>query len=1276
MRLADSLWIDLVGQARGDCWWLVAEVYARRGTTLVGFAADRYDDWQTVETPEPGDVLLSDGVHVGIVIGDGEYLHATDAGLVVVGRIRSLVRAGRPVRYLRHAGTAPVSVAPTPAAGRVRVVYVPDPVGRPTERTTVFRDAGTLGALAPAGANVVMTARGPRKLAEVADEPAPDVVLYATLPAGTELVLALIGLALSVGSAVIGILTAPKAPEARDDQSSPTFDLDGIRNTATSGVVQPVVYGAHRAAGNFISAVQRVDADGRAVFYGLLLLSRGPVQSIGGLTADFDELSGPSIPSSIKIDGNPASSYDCKISGRLGGSEQNIVPGFNETATTVSYANELLQSAPFTHATTQNVTGFDLLVTYPSGLIEYDDDPPNAGYAISVAFTVRWRVTGTTTWTSETWTHTAANSAQISFQFSKRGLTSDRYEVQIERTTAAAPFTRQLSASYMLAVNEVVAQGFSCPGCALLGVRLVGSDQLAGGIPTTTAQVEGRKVYIWDGVSTTSPAFVETYTRNPAWIIFDLLTNVDYGLGRGGRLKLDAIHLEDFEAFADWCDELVDDGRSGTVARAQCDHVADVERSGWELAVEIAYAAWGRLYFAGGKARIWIDKAASPVFLFTNGNTREMRVSYLGRRTRSNAAEVQFLNAETDYERDVATKLDDSAVLASAEAIRKASVAGTGITRAAQAYRLAQREVNAARYVSRRFEWISGPESIHLLPGNVVYLHASAFGVGLGGRVLSATSSTVKLDRSVTASARARLVVTLQDDTMATVYVAAGTYARNAAISIVDAAGAGTTWTTTPTAGSKWVIASTSDQSVTPVAARIESVAMTQQQDVTFEASLYDARTYDDDPGDVEEFTDQLPDPRTMPASVTGLRVTEYALTSCDGTVCDALRVEFQSINAWDAAEVWYRYAGGSAFDVAWTFHAWSRGTAVIPAGCGPWEVAVAAKSAAGTRQRLADAAKASVYVRGRRAAPTAPTSVVATVTAGGILHVTVDGPEGAEYQIRYGSAWAGSILVAERSGPKWSGACPFAGSETLRVRTRSRVGVVSDDEVTAVVAWVTADSVFTADVDNDENPGWAGTLVDTTTSGSELYLDGSALSGTYETDLLAPADTAANQQIVLTARCGLSPVEMLSEEATHLAGSEWASDTVLSGVYLTGRDLTEHGTVANAMYRVDSMPADVYTVAGPPDVVAALTPTVAYDIDEAGTWPTYETPPVSNGIATIAARITLRRPHDRYEPKVSTLNVATFDLSDAGGGGGSGGPWDLGSVADAVDGIFDFGSV
>ena len=38
-------------------------------------------------------------------------------------------------------------------------------------------------------------------------------------------------------------------------------------------------------------------------------------------------------------------------------------------------------------------------------------------------------------------------------------------------------------------------------------------------------------------------------------------------------------------------------------------------------------------------------------------------------------------------------------------------------------------------------------------------------------------------------------------------------------------------------------------------------------------------------------------------------------------------------------------------------------------------------------------------------------------------------------------------------------------------------------------------------------------------------------------------------------------------------------------------------------------------------------------------------------------------------------INVATFDLSDAGGGG-SGGPWDLGSVADAVDGIFDFGSV
>ena len=1267
MRLPDSLWIDLAGHSQGrDCWSLVAEVYRRRGTDLVGFAPDRYDDWHGTDKPEPGDVVYfirDDRTHVGIVLDEREYLHATDAGLVVVGRIDALRRAGRTLRFLHHAGTQAVSVCPAPVAGTVRIVYIPDPVGRPAERRTWFREAGTLAALAPPGANVVMTAQGPRTLADVADHPAGMVAVYASLPGAASVVIAAIGLFLSVASAVIGILTAPSPPESRSDESSPTFDLNGIRNTAASGIVQPVVYGSHRNAGNFISATQRVDAEGRAVFSGLILLSRGPVQSIGGLTADADELSGSAIPDSILIDDNPARTYDARVSVRIGASEQNIIPGFNELATTTTVNAVLDQpyppanwgnAQPYGHQTTQPVTGFDVLLTYPGGLIGYSTST-NAAYSINMTYAVRYRVTGTTTWTTETWSHAGQRNAQLSFQFAKRGLQRDNYEIQVQFISAGPPGANiqggpdTVTAVQVLAVNEIIAEGFSYPGCALLGVRLVGSDQLAGGIPTITAQVEGRLVYIWDGVSSVSPAFTVAYSRNPAWCILDLLLSKDYGLGRGGRLTLDNFILDEWLDFADWCDELVDDGRGGTIARSYCDHVADAERGGWDIARELAASAFGRLYFAGGKVRLWIDRESAPVFLFSAGNSREVKVSYTGRRTRPNAAEVQYLNSEADYDPDYATKLDDSAVISSAEAIRKASVAGTGITRAAQAYRYAQRLVNVTRDVKRRFEWIGGPDAVHLQPGDVAYIQAAALGIGQGGRVLSATSSTAKLDRTITAASRVRLVVTSQLDVTETVYIAAGSYARNATINIVDAAGVATTWGATPTAGSKWAIGSLSSQAVTPVTVRIESVAVNAELDVRFEGSEYVAAVYDDDPGDVEEFTDDLPDPREMPESVSGLRVTDAALVSSDGSVSDALAVAFDPINAWDAAEVWYRTAGG----IGWTFHGWSRGAAMIPVAAGTYEVAVPARSARGTRQTLDAAAKAGCHVRGRRTPPTVPASVLAAVTAAGILTVTITPPDDATvagYEIRHGLR-----LVATTAGPEWSGPCPFAGTGTIAVRSVSRTGVPSTTAVSVAVTWTLAPSVFTSDLDQDEGPGWAGDLDDLTVTGTELELTGSALTGAYTMDDAAPTNMADPQQVVITAVTDLADVAMTVEEATHGTASAWALAYTLTGggPFLTGYDLAEHTTVANAMYSLNSMPGLLYTVAGPSDVIAALEPDLSYDDNADLAFTDYPGPFVLPSVSTIAARVTINRPHARYEPRLVSLNLATLDLSDAGGGGG-----------------------
>lgn len=79
---------------------------------------------------------------------------------------------------------------------------------------------------------------------------------------------------------------------------------------------------------------------------------------------------------------------------------------------------------------------------------------------------------------------------------------------------------------------------------AYVAVTLKAQEGLPGN-PTIVTVLEGRKVWTPSGVR---------YTRNPAWIVWDLLTNSDYGVG------IPAEHLDPstFEAVAAVCDQPVD----------------------------------------------------------------------------------------------------------------------------------------------------------------------------------------------------------------------------------------------------------------------------------------------------------------------------------------------------------------------------------------------------------------------------------------------------------------------------------------------------------------------------------------------------------------------------------------------------------------------------------------------------------------------------------------------------------------------------------------------
>lgn len=107
------------------------------------------------------------------------------------------------------------------------------------------------------------------------------------------------------------------------------------------------------------------------------------------------------------------------------------------------------------------------------------------------------------------------------------GLTPGQYDVRLSRTTAQTTSSSAQDEVRRSYVNEIVGERYSYPYTALLAVKALGTDQLSG-FPTVTVIAEGRQVWVW----TTDLTYLISYTRNPAWQLFDLLTNSRYGTGR------------------------------------------------------------------------------------------------------------------------------------------------------------------------------------------------------------------------------------------------------------------------------------------------------------------------------------------------------------------------------------------------------------------------------------------------------------------------------------------------------------------------------------------------------------------------------------------------------------------------------------------------------------------------------------------------------------------------------------------------------------------------
>jgi len=163
-----------------------------------------------------------------------------------------------------------------------------------------------------------------------------------------------IGLGMSAVGIVSSLLFMPKAPRMQENDDSQTYGIDGPKNSATEGIVYPVVYGTFRMGGNISDCYTANEGDDQYL-YMRTVLNDGKVGAIN----------------QIEINEQPLEAWqDVWIEPRLGGLDQAPNPWFERSIVQKNKASKLTET--WTTHITDDVDFVRFDVTFPRGLVDID----------------------------------------------------------------------------------------------------------------------------------------------------------------------------------------------------------------------------------------------------------------------------------------------------------------------------------------------------------------------------------------------------------------------------------------------------------------------------------------------------------------------------------------------------------------------------------------------------------------------------------------------------------------------------------------------------------------------------------------------------------------------------------------------------------------------------------------------------------------------------------------------------------------------------------------
>ena len=456
---------------------------------------------------------------------------------------------------------------------------------------------------------------------------------------------------------------------------------------------------------------------------------------------------------SVYLDNTPVqnsnNSYNFKnfsLQGRVGSQVQGVLGGFNTSEKEVSVGAQVKNNLPITRTITDSKVSRLRFTIGVQSLSNMEENGDIKETEVNLTITIGGTVYPVTIF--------GKYSSQYLQQHTFKNLPPVPFTIKVERLTADSNSQRLQNNTVWSSYTEVIDTEFTYPNTALIGVKF--DSEYFGNIPNRTYDLFGIKVKIpsnynpktrqysgiWDGT------FKVDWTDNPAWILFDIVTNKRYGLGnRLGEFGADKWTLYQV---AQYCDQLVPDGFGGKEPRFTCNAWLTEQRSAYDVINDICSIFRAMPVWNGQQLTVVMDRPADPVWTYTNANVDESGFNYTfsAKKARHNAIQVEYADKDNSYERAIEYVSDDESIRRNGLNVKK--ITAFGCTSRGQAHRTGLWLLQTEKLETKTVTFTVGAEGLMHIPGDIIKVADTYYaGTNIGGRVLAINGKKVTLDREI-----------------------------------------------------------------------------------------------------------------------------------------------------------------------------------------------------------------------------------------------------------------------------------------------------------------------------------------------------------------------------------------------------------------------------------------------------------------------------------------------------------------------------------------------